>query len=430
MKIFWSWQDDVSPKTNRHFIKAALEDVVAQLAGDFDLDDADRPALDHDTKGALGAVEIMPLILEKIASSAVFVADVTPVGKSETDKMLPNPNVMVELGWSMAKPGWERQIYVLNAAWGAEINDLPFDIRGRRVLRYSLAEGADTKTKALVKKQLVTELTAAIRTNLSAHLNEKVEAAPIEGVAADPNDSSIWQGGKAGFEHHDTFAPGRRAIVRIPDGPRAYLRVIPSGWKADIPSVAAIGDLRDAQAPYAPARYSGGDFGATAEGYVRYWISSRQDAPVESSDVMMFFEDTGEFWMLDGSSIYRPTGDGGAIVSLASVLNGWATALRRIHKVMETFGALPTRRVDVGFTGLNGARLTPDFDHSRPRARRDAMVLSEKRRDWDALAVCDEFLVKAFGKSLGLFGLAAPDPVKAAAFIANNDPERRRDEDQ
>ena len=34
MKIFWSWQDVVSPKTNRHFIKAALEDLVAQLAGD------------------------------------------------------------------------------------------------------------------------------------------------------------------------------------------------------------------------------------------------------------------------------------------------------------------------------------------------------------------------------------------------------------
>ncbi len=50
MKVFWSWQDDSPGKTNRHFIKEALEEAVASLEGEFELDDADRPALDHDTK--------------------------------------------------------------------------------------------------------------------------------------------------------------------------------------------------------------------------------------------------------------------------------------------------------------------------------------------------------------------------------------------
>jgi hypothetical protein len=36
MKIFWSWQDDLPGKANRHFIKAALEVAVATLAGEYE----------------------------------------------------------------------------------------------------------------------------------------------------------------------------------------------------------------------------------------------------------------------------------------------------------------------------------------------------------------------------------------------------------
>src|SRR4051794_382769 len=111
MIVFWSWQDDLPGKANRHFIKAALEAAVATLAGEFELEDADRPTLDHDTKGVPGAAEIVPVLMDKIANSAVFVADVTPVAKTADGKALPNANVMIELGWSLNKPGWARQIY-------------------------------------------------------------------------------------------------------------------------------------------------------------------------------------------------------------------------------------------------------------------------------------------------------------------------------
>lgn len=427
MKIFWSWQDDVSPKSNRHFIKKALEEAVEALAEDFDLDDADRPALDHDTKGVAGAVEIMPLILEKIAASAVFVADVTPVGKTGKGKAIPNPNVMVELGWSLANPGWERQIYILNTASGWNISDLPFDIRGRRILRYAMEDGTEAQARAGVRKRLVAELTEAIRTNLAAHIEEKAEAAAIDGVAVDAELPSIWAGGRAGFTHQDSYGENHWTKVSIPDGPRTYLRVIPSGWRAGVPDVSAIGELRTEEAPYAPTRYSGGDFGATSEGYVRYWICSPHDQPVESQDVMMFFEDTGEFWMINGSSIVQQTGRDHCTVPLALVFSGWATALRRINKVLDGFGALPMRRVEVGFTGFDDVRLTPDFMHSRPPARRPSLAFSENRRDWDQLEVRDDFLVRALGKVCGLFGVPILKPEQAKAFVAGNDPERRRE---
>lgn len=98
MKVFWSWQDDSPGKVNRRFIKEALEEAVASIEGDYEAEDADRPELDHDTKGVAGAKEIVPTIMAKIAASAVFVADVTPIGKTSKGKALPNPNVMVELG--------------------------------------------------------------------------------------------------------------------------------------------------------------------------------------------------------------------------------------------------------------------------------------------------------------------------------------------
>ena len=158
MKIFWSWQSNSPGKTNRHFIKAALEAAVAALAGEYDLEDADRLSVSTMTpRACLAPPRLFPVLMDKIANSAVFVADVTPVAKTANGKALPNANVMIELGWSLNKPGWARRIYVLNTASGYKPGDLPFDIRGRRVLAYALAEAADGKAKESAKKALIEE---------------------------------------------------------------------------------------------------------------------------------------------------------------------------------------------------------------------------------------------------------------------------------
>lgn len=128
-KIFWSWQNDYAPKSCRHFIRAALVEAITQVGNEIGVDDADRPEIDHDTKGERGMADIPTTILNKIADAAVFVADLAPIAQSNDGKWLPNPNVMIELGWAMHRPGWERVIGILNLASGATIEDLPFDIR-------------------------------------------------------------------------------------------------------------------------------------------------------------------------------------------------------------------------------------------------------------------------------------------------------------
>ena len=137
----------------RYFIREALVDAISQVADEIGVDDADRPEIDHDTKGERGMADIAVTILNKIADAAVFVADLTPIVQSPDGKWLPNPNVMIELGWAMHRPGWERVIGILNMASGTKVEDLPFDIRQRRVVTFVLAENADKKSHAAVRSE-------------------------------------------------------------------------------------------------------------------------------------------------------------------------------------------------------------------------------------------------------------------------------------
>ena len=97
-------------------------------------------------------VDITATILDKIRSSAVFVADVSAIARTSDGKCLPNPNVLIELGWALRELGAERIIAVLNTASGCKPDDLPFDIRHRRTLTYELSEGADAASRTRVRK--------------------------------------------------------------------------------------------------------------------------------------------------------------------------------------------------------------------------------------------------------------------------------------
>lgn len=425
MKVFWSWQDDSPGGTNRHFIKGALEEAIQALEGDYEFEDAERPSLDHDTKGVGGAREIVPTIMAKVAQSVIFVADVTPVAETAGGKAIPNPNVMVELGWSLNKPGDGRQIYVLNTADGWSIEGLPFDIRHRRVLTYSLASGAEPTVRERVRKTLVKDLTSAIRTNLAEHLEEKAQSTEIVGALAEHDDISIWHGGREGFRHHDTFGRGRWTDVAIQAGPRAYLRVVPSGWRRANPSIAQIRDLPDAETVWPWSHYRDGAFGATKEGYALYWIASPPDEARVTEDVTMYFQDTGEFWILHGGSVVtRASGE--RSVDLAEVFKGWSTQLRRVHALYDRLGALAARRVEVGFSGFDDVRFPGGWSQMGQPARRNQLVVKQTRRDWSEPGQQEKFLLKALDEIFELFGVDRLNTTDAATFIRANDPQRPR----
>lgn len=189
MKIFWSWQSDTHQPTGRHFVR----DVLAQLASELtDLDetiDADRPMsvdgeddaedaardegdtlhddgrieVDHDTHGVGGSPPIAETILRKIRETAVFVADVTPICRTTAGKRVPNPNVMIELGYAMREISHERIVLVMNQAEGAELKHLPFDLRHWRApATYKLSKGATDQQMAEAAAILLPQLRSRI----------------------------------------------------------------------------------------------------------------------------------------------------------------------------------------------------------------------------------------------------------------------------
>ncbi len=425
-KIFWSWQSDYSPKTCRHFIREALVDAITQVADEIGVDDADRPEIDHDTKGERGMADIAATILNKIADAAVFVADLTPIAQSPDGKWLPNPNVMIELGWAMHRPGWERVIGILNMASGAKVEDLPFDIRQRRVVTFVLSETADKQTRAAVQSKLVKELKEALRINLEERTEDLAATSIITGVAAKSDNYSIWASAGDTLTHNDAFGGAKRDKVVIPDVPRAYMRIIPAGWKKEAPSVSDIAKLHQSERVEAPSDGAyDGNYGATEEGFVRYWITDRsEEHEMSSTNMTMFFEDTGEFWMLHGSVIAQRQGQ--LLLRDHQMLGEWSRLLREVMAVMDRFQAQKIRRVEAGLFGVKDLQWFSEWQGDRTPSRRNDAHEARQNADWNPEAQLT-FLTDAYNRVRNLFALERSTEAEVTRILQQFDPERFRE---
>lgn len=150
--IFYSWQSDLSGSETRNIIQDAIKDAVKLLRDTVDIE------ADRDTKGEYGSPDIAQTIFSKIDDCDIFIADVSAVCQYETTdkdgnkkvKYMPNPNVMLELGYATHVVGWENVICVLNADYGAP-EDMPFDIASRRLTPFSTKDG---KSKGEIKRYI------------------------------------------------------------------------------------------------------------------------------------------------------------------------------------------------------------------------------------------------------------------------------------
>lgn len=161
LTIFYSWQSDLSNRTNRGFIGAALDKAATTIRSDKSLDV--EPVIDRDTLDEPGAPDIASAIFDKIDRAEVFVADVTIVSRGP-ERAVPNPNVLVEFGYALKAVGHKKVIPVINLHYGS-VEELPFDLRGRRALTYTL--GPDDAEVGGVRRELEAKLVGALRTVLS-----------------------------------------------------------------------------------------------------------------------------------------------------------------------------------------------------------------------------------------------------------------------
>lgn len=155
--IFYSWQSDLSKDTNQNGIRLSIKSAIPMVEEFFD-----EIHLQHDeaTRNVSGSPDITKEIFRKITSSDIFICDLTPIGESiDKKKKLPNPNVLIELGYAVAELGWERIILLFNTNFGKIPDDLPFDVSKHRVTPFSITEKSD-KTG---KKELSNVLNLAIK---------------------------------------------------------------------------------------------------------------------------------------------------------------------------------------------------------------------------------------------------------------------------
>jgi hypothetical protein len=156
MIIFYSWQNDIDKKINRQFIHVALIKAAKNLInkGAFE-----NIVIDEATREVPGTPDIPDTILKKIDNCSIFIADITFIDKKDENnkhakKRTPNPNVLIELGYAIRKPGFEKIITIFNSEFGKP-EELPFDIRHRRPMIYKY-------NNAMARKAELDRLTMAL----------------------------------------------------------------------------------------------------------------------------------------------------------------------------------------------------------------------------------------------------------------------------
>ncbi len=169
--VFYSWQDNLPRRTNRSFILEALKRACKRIRADDAI--LVEPRVDHDTLGEPGAVDIGTTILRKIEASAAFVADISIVARAK-GRSFPNSNVIFELGFASNSLTLERVVLLFNEAMG-DPSELPFDLRQKRLLRYTRSESGEGTSRS----ELAKDLEGALRMILERVPSDEAESVEV-----------------------------------------------------------------------------------------------------------------------------------------------------------------------------------------------------------------------------------------------------------
>lgn len=136
-KLFFSWQSEDTK--SRKVLEKSLQDTIKTLGNKGIVLE-----IDHSTLGESGLPSIDQTILRKIDSCDIFLADITPVcnykvtlgNGTQVTKEVPNPNVLLELGYAMSALGVGYVIVAAHQGTWIPAN-MPFDINHRTIYSFS-----------------------------------------------------------------------------------------------------------------------------------------------------------------------------------------------------------------------------------------------------------------------------------------------------
>jgi hypothetical protein len=138
INIFYSWQSDLELTSHKYFIEKILNNAISNLSTKSSI----VAVVDRDTKGNTGSPDIFDTIIKKIDKSRIFVCDLSIVSSPD----MPNPNVLIELGYAIKTLGWDRIICLFDKDSG-NIEDLPFNINHNRITPYKYDKSGNDVTR-------------------------------------------------------------------------------------------------------------------------------------------------------------------------------------------------------------------------------------------------------------------------------------------
>lgn len=219
--IFYSWQSDLPNVSNRGFIEKALKKAVKEIVDDESINV--EPVIDRDTSGVGGSPEIAGTIFEKISKADVFVADISIINKDDNGRKVPNPNVLIELGYAFKALGYSKVILIMNTEFGG-LESLPFDLRTRRVLTYDTIQ---EKTKELV--DLVSKSKAQLQVIFeNIESKEDIQPSIIEIIKSQKADrlSAVRKYMKSVSDDLNKLYPGNGMLDNTKDDPEYDQKII------------------------------------------------------------------------------------------------------------------------------------------------------------------------------------------------------------
>lgn len=139
--IFYCWQSDIAGQ--REMIENELKTQALILQEEYDC----AIIIDQDTRATAGIASVSDVVFDKIRKADIFVCDITPVtkikgqkgrGKKTRDKLMPNSNVMLELGYAL-RCMHQSRIIALAKMDGDNWHpgEMPFDIYHRKYIEFT-----------------------------------------------------------------------------------------------------------------------------------------------------------------------------------------------------------------------------------------------------------------------------------------------------
>jgi len=173
LNIFYSWQSDLPSSKNRGLIEDCVNHAMKSVFQNCKT--LSEYNIESDSRNEAGTPDLVSSIFSKIDMCDIFVCDISIVNEMNSEKVesqsrrMPNPNVMIELGFASKSVGWSNIVCIFNKEF-ADIEDLPFDIRFRKPLVYDTSRG-----KSEQKKRLTNQLEQAIQGIIDARVIDKHE---------------------------------------------------------------------------------------------------------------------------------------------------------------------------------------------------------------------------------------------------------------